>query len=127
MILNIVTGIYYHLNVDMHWSFTFCRCSFNDLCSMKFGQLFLLGTPISSQTFINVPRFTCLKIPKSANIKQFYIFPLWLLISLKLMYFFKTLLYSWVQIKKMIYIVKMTKEGSIKIVKFMTPSQGFLC
>ena len=45
----------------------------------------------------------------------------------KMHYFFKNLLlYSQAQIRQTKYIVMMTKEGSIKIVNFMTPGAGVL-
>ena len=48
--------------------------------------------------------------------------------SVKLMYFFKNLLlYSQALIRQTKYVVMMTKEGSTKIVNFMTPGAGFLC
>ena len=46
----------------------------------------------------------------------------------KMHYFFKNLLlYSHAWIKQTKYIEMMTKEGSTKIVNFITPGQGFLC
>ena len=45
--------------------------------------------------------------------------------SVKLMYFFKNLLlYSQALIRQTKYVVMMTKEGSTKIVNFMTPRTG---
>ena len=47
--------------------------------------------------------------------------------SVKLMYFFKNLLlYSGAWFRQTKYIVIMTKEGSTKIVNFMTPRAGVL-
>ena len=47
--------------------------------------------------------------------------------SVKFMYFFKNLLlYSQAQIGQTKYIVMVTKEGSTKIVNFMTPRAGVL-
>ena len=47
--------------------------------------------------------------------------------SVKLMHFLKNLLlYSGAWFRKTKYIVMMTKEGSTKIVKIMTPRAGFL-
>ena len=46
----------------------------------------------------------------------------------KIHYFFKNLfLYSHAQIKQTEGIVIMSKEGSTKIVNFITPGQRFLC
>ena len=45
----------------------------------------------------------------------------------KIHYSLKNLLYSQAWIRPIKYIVMMTKEGSTKIVNFMTPGQGFLC
>ena len=43
------------------------------------------------------------------------------------MYFFKNiLLYSQAQIRQTKYIIMLIKEGSTKIVNFMTPGAGFL-
>ena len=44
----------------------------------------------------------------------------------KMHYFFKNLLYSQAMIRQTKYIVMMTKEGSTKIVNFMTPGAGDL-
>ena len=44
----------------------------------------------------------------------------------KMHYFFKNLLYSQALIRQTMYIVMMTKEGSTKIVTFMTPGAGVL-
>ena len=47
--------------------------------------------------------------------------------SVTLMYFFKNLLlYSQALIRQTKYVVMMTKEGSTKIVNFMTPGAGIL-
>ena len=47
--------------------------------------------------------------------------------SVKLMYFLKNLLlYSETWFKQTKYVVTMTKEGSTKIVNFMTPGAGVL-
>ena len=46
--------------------------------------------------------------------------------SVKLMYFSKNLLYFQAQIRHTKYIVMLTKEGSTKIVNFMTPGAGAL-
>ena len=47
--------------------------------------------------------------------------------SVKLMYFLKNLLlYSQALIRQTKYVVMMTKEGSTKIINFMTPGAGVL-
>ena len=46
----------------------------------------------------------------------------------KMHYFFKNLFFnSQALIRQTKYVVMMTKEGSTKIVNFMTPGQGFFC
>ena len=46
----------------------------------------------------------------------------------KLHYFIiNLLLYSQAHIRQTKFVVMMTKEGSIKIVNFMTPGAGFFC
>ena len=44
----------------------------------------------------------------------------------KMHHLFKNLFYSQVWIRQTKYIVMMTKEGSTKIINFMTPREGFL-
>ena len=46
--------------------------------------------------------------------------------SVKVMYFLKNLLYSQTLIRQTKYIVMLTKEGSTKIVNFLTPGAGVL-
>ena len=46
--------------------------------------------------------------------------------SVKLLYFFKNILYSKALIRQTKYVVMMTKEGSTKIINFMTPGAGDL-
>ena len=46
----------------------------------------------------------------------------------KIHYFFKNhLFYSQAEVRQTEGIVMMSKEGSTKIVIFMTPGQGFMC